>query len=72
MEHQGVAGFVPRVCYGHNEDSIGIAYIGGLQNGDYADTRTVPQIQALRGLVEGLKVAFDINKIHGHREFSSK
>jgi len=55
---------------GFNEDSIGICYIGGLIDGKPADTRTVPQIHALRGLVEGLKVAFEIKEVVGHRDLT--
>ncbi len=55
---------------GYNEDTIGVCYIGGLINKKPADTRTIPQIHALRGLVEGLKMAFEINKVVGHRDLS--
>ena len=55
---------------GHNKNSIGICYIGGLINRKPKDTRTVPQIHALRGLVEGLKIAFDIKEVVGHRDLS--
>ena len=55
---------------GHNRNSIGVVYVGGLINGKPADTRTVPQIHALRGLVEALKSAFNIVKVVGHRDLS--
>ena len=55
---------------GFNTDSIGICYVGGLINKKPADTRTVPQIHALRGLVEGLKIAFEIDEVVGHRDLS--
>lgn len=55
---------------GHNKDSIGICYIGGLINKKPSDTRTIPQIHALRGLVEGLKIAFNVNEVVGHRDLS--
>ena len=55
---------------GFNTDSIGICYVGGLINKKPADTRTIPQIHALRGLVEGLKMAFEIDEVVGHRDLS--
>lgn len=55
---------------GFNKDSVGICYVGGLINKKPKDTRTIPQIHALRGLVEGLKIAFDINEVVGHRDLS--
>ena len=55
---------------GHNEDTIGVCYIGGLINKKPSDTRTISQIHALRGLVEGLKMAFEINEVVGHRDLS--
>ncbi len=57
---------------GHNKDSIGVCYIGGLINRKPSDTRTVPQIHALRGLIEGLKMAFEIDEVVGHRDLSNK
>ena len=56
---------------GHNKDTIGVCYIGGLINKKPSDTRTIPQIHALRGLVEGLKIAFEINEVIGHRDLSN-
>ena len=36
-------------CKGHNANSIGIAYVGGLdKNGRPKDTRTLPQKEAMR------------------------
>jgi len=55
---------------GHNRNSVGVVYVGGLIEGKPADTRTVPQIHALRGLVEALKAAFNIVKVVGHRDLS--
>ena len=55
---------------GHNRNSVGIVYVGGLINRSPADTRTVPQIHALRGLTEALKSAFNIVKVVGHRDLS--
>ena len=56
-------------CKGHNSDSIGICYIGGLdENGKPADTRTELQKAALAGLVAGYKQRFPNAKVIGHRD----
>ena len=60
-------------CYGWNSSSIGIAYIGGLDNeGNPADTRTEAQKESLRGLVERLKTLIEIGRVLGHNEVSDK
>ena len=61
-------------CTGHNANSIGICYIGGLaaDNKTPKDTRTPAQIQALRDLVELLKTEYPNATIHGHHEFADK
>ena len=56
-------------CKGHNSDSIGICYIGGLdKNGKPADTRTELQKAALAGLVADYKRRFPNAKVVGHRD----
>lgn len=56
---------------GHNSDSIGICYIGGLdRNGNPKDTRTPEQIKAMHALVFGLKAFLPDAKILGHRDLS--
>lgn len=60
---------------GHNWDSIGIAFSGGLNasNRSPEDTRTPEQRKSLYGLLNALLVVFPtIHSIHGHREFSAK
>jgi N-acetylmuramoyl-L-alanine amidase len=60
-------------CDGYNTTSIGICYIGGLDiSGNPKDTRTAPQRQALRDLVEKLKKEYPDATVHGHREFANK
>jgi len=57
---------------GHNKNSIGICYIGGLdKNGDAKDTRTDAQKEALRFLVDFLLKNNDADVI-GHNEVSNK
>lgn len=57
---------------GHNWDSIGIAYAGGLdKNMDPCDTRNEAQKEALVDLLCQLKDAYG-GVIYGHRDFSSK
>ena len=60
-------------CEGHNLQSIGICYIGGLDKlGIPKDTRTPAQKHALRELVKELKLRFPNATIHGHNEFARK
>jgi N-acetylmuramoyl-L-alanine amidase len=54
---------------GYNEDSIHIAYIGGIDNfGKPKDTRTDRQKQSLVAIVTNLKKQFPDAEIVGHRE----
>ena len=60
-------------CLGHNSDSIGVCYIGGLtREGRPADTRTAAQRRALRALCTTLQVRYPGATLHGHREFAAK
>lgn len=58
---------------GHNANSIGICYIGGLDiNGKPKDTRTPEQRKSLMELVARLKVKYPKATVHGHNEFANK
>jgi N-acetylmuramoyl-L-alanine amidase len=59
---------------GHNADSIGICYIGGLDaQGDAMDTMTGRQRDAFQRLCYALCITFHQPfAIHGHNEFSPK
>lgn len=60
-------------CKGHNANSIGIAYVGGLdKNGRPKDTRTLPQKESMRRLVYDLKQYFPRLVVHCHNEYSTK
>ncbi len=59
-------------CKGHNKNSIGICYIGGLQNGKAADTRTTEQNNAMKELVQDLLTRYPGATTHGHCEFANK
>lgn len=60
-------------CQGHNRNSIGICYIGGLsQKRQPKDTRTIAQRQAMKQLIQELQDQFPEVTIHGHREFAAK
>lgn len=63
-------------CTGHNSNSIGICYIGGLSDdGKKAkDTRTVEQKQALFELCYHLMDKYNLRlpDIHGHYEYANK
>lgn len=62
---------------GHNADSIGVAYVGGLENKPIAyeklkakDTRTEVQKAELLSLLMDLRKLYPSAKIVGHRDFS--
>ncbi len=60
-------------CYGQNDDSIGIAYVGGLdESGNPCNTLNDLQKESLLQLCEKLKRQFQDLTIHGHNEFSNK
>ena len=60
-------------CKGHNSNSIGVCYIGGLgKDGKPKDTRTPEQRDALVGLLMRLKRQFPGAVIRGHRDFAAK
>ena len=59
-------------CQGHNTGSIGICYIGGLdEDGNPKDTRTPEQYAALHKLVLELKDKFGC-PVHGHCDYAAK
>lgn len=59
--------------YGHNRDSIGICYVGGVDAlMKPKDTRTKAQKEALLKILTELKVKYPSATIHGHREFANK
>lgn len=57
---------------GHNSNSIGICYIGGLsRERESKDTRTPEQKESLLFLVKALKAAIPtVTKVAGHRDYS--
>ena len=60
-------------CKGHNANSIGICYVGGVDlNGKPKDTRTLAQKDALVNLLMRLKRRFPKAVIRGHRDFAAK
>lgn len=60
-------------CYGHNDRSIGVVYVGGLDaSGAPRDTRTPAQRESLRRLVAGLRERYPQATVHGHCEFVAK
>ena len=59
-------------CVGHNAHSIGVCYVGGLdQHGRPKDTRTPEQKVALRALIAVLKQLYPNAKVYGHRQFNN-
>jgi len=61
-------------CYGHNQNSIGVVYIGGVASDGKTpkDTRTSQQKAALVKLLTELKHKYPGATIHGHRDFANK
>jgi len=58
---------------GHNHDSVGVAYVGGLDNNLVPqDTMTMQQELAFLHLVNSLRVVFGDLSVHGHNEYSNK
>lgn len=57
-------------CYGHNAHSIGVCYVGGLdQSGDEADTRTPQQKASLLKLITNLIRMYRCD-VHGHHDYN--
>ena len=66
---------IPAHCTGHNKNSIGICYVGGLDNnGQPKDTRTDAQKESLYKLLDSLldKYNLDIDNVYGHYQFANK
>ena len=60
-------------CLGHNANSIGVCYVGGLSlEGQPSDTRTPEQRASLLKLLKQLKLSYPCVTIHGHRDFAAK
>ena len=59
---------------GHNDDSIGICYIGGVEKDGRTpkDTRTYEQKESLIVLIKTLKKTFPDAAVYGHRDFAAK
>ena len=58
-------------CYGHNRESIGVCYEGGMdENGKAADTRTIQQTIAMHELVRQLWTRYPQARVVGHRDLS--
>ena len=56
---------------GHNDHSIGVCYIGGLNaDGKPKDTRTAAQYHSLRRCIDMLKIRFGDVPVKGHRDMS--
>lgn len=61
-------------CKGHNNQSVGVCYIGGIAADGKSpkDTRTAEQRQGLIRLLRQLRVLFPKAAIKGHRDFAPK
>ena len=60
-------------AFGYNKRSIGLCYIGGVdEEGSPKDTRTPEQLRAMDIFVAMLKDDYKSATVHGHNEFSNK
>ena len=64
-------------CFGHNKNSVGICYAGGVDfDGSPKDTRTEEQKKAIKLTIEVLQHIIKKEgmtaTVHGHNEFSNK
>ena len=67
------ADYVGAHCLGHNSRSIGVAYVGGLdEKRRPADTRTPQQREALERLLRELVATHRGARVYGHRDFAAK
>ena len=59
---------------GHNKNSIGIAYVGGMDKNmeKWIDTRTIEQKDALHNLLMDLKYEYPDSIIYGHNDFTDQ
>lgn len=72
--HQGRAESIMGAhCTGHNANSIGVCYIGGLDAlGKPKDTRTEAQTKSLLELLKRLKADYPNAKIYPHYKYANK
>jgi len=61
-------------CKGHNRNSIGICYCGGVEADGKTpkDTRNIEQKEALIAVLRTLKAMFPNAVIHSHKDFANK
>ena len=61
-------------CTGHNQNSIGVCYVGGCASDGKTpkDTRTDAQKAGLLKLIKRLKAEYPQATVHGHYEFARK
>jgi N-acetylmuramoyl-L-alanine amidase len=59
---------------GHNQDSIGVCYVGGMDAGNKKAKDTLNQLQevAMVNLIKALREEYGELSLHGHNEFANK
>ena len=73
IEHGRDVSLIGAHCKGHNRNSIGIAYVGGLYCGQPCNTMTAAQMQSLIHVIQLLIEAFPtIKKVSGHNDYAHK
>jgi N-acetylmuramoyl-L-alanine amidase len=55
---------------GHNATTIGVCYVGGLEDGKPADTMNAAQVHTFLALVNALRIAFGYMDVAGHNDFT--
>ncbi|MDE6703570.1 MAG: N-acetylmuramoyl-L-alanine amidase [Muribaculaceae bacterium] len=73
VEQGRATDYIGAHCLGHNNRSIGVAYVGGVDAaGTPCDTRTPAQRRSLMQLVSELRRRYPAATVHGHCEFAAK
>jgi len=74
LEYGRPVGLLGAHTRGHNRNSIGICYIGGMDVDmkEWEDTRTDEQKESIIDLIKIIKKFHPGAKVFGHRDFSTK
>ena len=56
---------------GWNENSVGVCYVGGMENGKAKDTMNEKQQAAFRSIVKTLRAQYGPLEVYGHNDFTN-